>query len=178
MSYLLRCRIYDYCPRSSISLYLPRLIIHFRYHTAHTKINLSHLTSSIILWQMNNPTYHKIYPISKQVGWTCREGGGHNQSVVLRYQTYPFLLYSKITSNIYMQIEITSSVLFGDVMIQNEIFWTIGEQTYLVYQPIISYRKIQVYRDKTMDMGRSHWNNGVRETILLEQWCQQKIQSW
>ena len=60
-----------------------------------------------------------------------------------------------------MQQEITSSVLFGDVMVPNRIFWTIGEQTYFVDHPIISYRKIKVYGVETMDMGRSHWNNGV-----------------
>ena len=57
-------------------------------------------------------------------------------------------------------------------MVQNGIVWTIGEQTYFVYYPIISYRKIKVYRVETMDMGGSHWNNGVSGTILLEQWCQ------
>ena len=41
-------------------------------------------------------------------------------------------------------------------MVRNGIFWTIGEQTYSVYYTIISYRKINVYRVKTMDMGRSH----------------------
>ena len=44
------------------------------------------------------------------------------------------------------QQEITSSVLFGDVMVRNGIFWTIGEQSYIVYDPIISYQKIKVYR--------------------------------
>ena len=46
-------------------------------------------------------------------------------------------------------------------MVQNGIFWTIGEQTYFVYYPIISYRKIKLYRVESMDMGRSHWDNGV-----------------
>ena len=63
-------------------------------------------------------------------------------------------------------------------MVRNRIFWTIGEQTYFVYYPIISYRKIKVYRVESMDMGRSHWNNGVSGTILLEQWCQQEMQLW
>ena len=63
-------------------------------------------------------------------------------------------------------------------MVQNEIFWTIWEHTYFVYYPIISYQKIKVYRVETMDMGRSHWNNGVSETILLEQCCQRKMKSW
>ena len=57
-------------------------------------------------------------------------------------------------------------------MARNGIFWTIGEQTYFVYDPIISDRKIKVYRVETIDMGRSHWNNGVSGTILLEQWYQ------
>ena len=46
-------------------------------------------------------------------------------------------------------------------MVRNGIFWTIGEQSYFVYYPIISFRKIKVYRVETMDMGRHHWKNGV-----------------
>ena len=46
-------------------------------------------------------------------------------------------------------------------MVQNGIFWTIGEQTYIFYYPIISNQKIKVYRVGTIDMGRSHSNNGV-----------------
>ena len=61
----------------------------------------------------------------------------------------------------------TSSVLFGDVMVQNGIFWTIGEQSYFVYYPIIYYRGIKVYRVETMDMGRSHRNKGVIGTFLI-----------
>ena len=53
-------------------------------------------------------------------------------------------------------------------MVQNGIFWTIGEQSYFVYYPIISYRKIKVYSLETMYMGISHWNNGVSGTIPLE----------
>ena len=41
-------------------------------------------------------------------------------------------------------------------MVRNGIFWTIREQSYFVYYPIISYQKIKVYRVETMDMGRSH----------------------
>ena len=52
-------------------------------------------------------------------------------------------------------------------MVRNGIFWTIGEQSYIVYYPIISYRKIKVYRVETMDRGRSHWNNGVTGTFLI-----------
>ena len=58
-------------------------------------------------------------------------------------------------------------VLFGDVVVRNRIFWTIGEQSYIVYYPIISYRKIKVYRVETMDMGRYRWNNGVIGTFLI-----------
>ena len=77
-----------------------------------------------------------------------------------------------------MYQEITSSVLFGDVMVKNGIFWTIGEQLYMIDYPIMSYLKINVYRVETIDMRRSHWNNGVIGTILLEQWCQWEMQSW
>ena len=52
-------------------------------------------------------------------------------------------------------------------MVRNWIFWTIGEQTYFVYYPIIYYQKIKVYRVETMDKGRSHWNNGVSGTNLI-----------
>ena len=74
--------------------------------------------------------------------------------------------------------EMTSSVLFGYVMVQNRIFWTIGEHLYLVYYPIISHRRINAHRVETMDIERYHWNNGVSGTVLLEQWCQWKIKSW
>ena len=52
-------------------------------------------------------------------------------------------------------------------MVRNVIFWTIGERSYFVYYPIISYQGIKVYRFETMYMGRSHWNNGVVGTFLL-----------
>ena len=52
-------------------------------------------------------------------------------------------------------------------MVQNRIFWTIGEQSHFVYYPIISYRKIKAYRVETMDMGISHWNNGFSGTKLI-----------
>ena len=63
-------------------------------------------------------------------------------------------------------------------MVKNGIFWTIGEQLYMIDYPIMSYRMIKVYRVETIDMRRSHWNNGVSGTILLEQWCQWKMQLW
>ena len=52
-------------------------------------------------------------------------------------------------------------------MVRNGIFWTIGEHAYFVYYPIISYQRMKVYRVETMDMGRSHWNNGVSGTSLI-----------
>ena len=52
-------------------------------------------------------------------------------------------------------------------MVQNRIFWTIGEQSYIFYYPIISYRRIKFYRVKAMDMGRSHWNNSVIGKFLI-----------
>ena len=52
-------------------------------------------------------------------------------------------------------------------MVQNGMFWTIGEKSYFVYYPIISYRRIKVCRVETMDMGISHWNNGVVGTFLI-----------
>ena len=57
-------------------------------------------------------------------------------------------------------------------MVQNGIFWTIGEQYYIFHYPIRSYRKIKFYRVETVYMGRSHCNNDVSGTIPLEQWCQ------
>ena len=52
-------------------------------------------------------------------------------------------------------------------MVQNGIFWNIAEQSYFVYYPIISYRRIKVYRVETLDMGRPHWNNGVIGKFLI-----------
>ena len=52
-------------------------------------------------------------------------------------------------------------------MVRNGIFWTIEEQSYFVYYPIISYQRINFYRVETMYMGRSHWNNGVIGKFLV-----------
>ena len=60
-------------------------------------------------------------------------------------------------------------------MVQKGIFWTIGEHLYFLYYPIISYQRIKVYTVERMDMGISHWNNGVSGNILLEKWCQWKM---
>ena len=35
-----------------------------------------------------------------------------------------------------------------------------------VYYSIISHLRIKVHRVETMDMGKSHWNNGVIGTFL------------
>ena len=50
-------------------------------------------------------------------------------------------------------------------MVQNGIFWTIGEQYYIGYYPIRYYQKIKVYSIESMDMGRSQWNNNVIGTF-------------
>ena len=60
-----------------------------------------------------------------------------------------------------MYQEMTSSVLNGDIMVRKGIFCTIGEHSYFVYYPIISYLRIKVYRVETIDMERFHWNKGV-----------------
>ena len=52
-------------------------------------------------------------------------------------------------------------------MVRNGIFWTIEEQSDFIYYLIISYLSIKIYRVETMDMGRSHWNNGVSGTSLI-----------
>ena len=52
-------------------------------------------------------------------------------------------------------------------MVRNGIFWTIGEQCYIGYYTIRSYRKIKVYRFESMDMGRSQWNNDVIGKFLI-----------
>ena len=62
-------------------------------------------------------------------------------------------------------------------MVQNGIFWNIGEQSYIVYYPIISYRKINfkgfkqlIWEDPTgtmMSVGLFCWNNGIIGTIIL-----------
>ena len=52
-------------------------------------------------------------------------------------------------------------------MVQNRILWTIGEQYYIVYYPIISYLKIKVHSVVTMDMGRSPWKKAVIGTFLI-----------
>ena len=40
-------------------------------------------------------------------------------------------------------------------MVQNGIFWTIGEPLYSAYFPIIYYQCIKVYRDERMDIGKT-----------------------
>ena len=48
----------------------------------------------------------------------------------------------------------TSSVLNGDIMVRNGIFWTIGKHLYFVYYPIISYQWIKVCRFEIIDIGK------------------------
>ena len=50
-------------------------------------------------------------------------------------------------------------------MVQNGMFWSIGEQYYIGYYHIRSYRKIKVYRVESMDMGRFQWNNNIIRTF-------------
>ena len=52
-------------------------------------------------------------------------------------------------------------------MVRNRVFRTIGEQSYFVYYPILSYQRIKVYRVEKMDVGKSHCNNDVIGTFLL-----------
>ena len=62
-------------------------------------------------------------------------------------------------------------------MVRNRIFWTIGEKSYIVYYPIISYRKIKfigfkqlIWEDPNaimMSVGRFCWTNGVSGTIVI-----------
>ena len=52
-------------------------------------------------------------------------------------------------------------------MVRNGIFWTIGEQLYIFYYPIISYLRIKVYRVETMDIERYHCKNSVIGTFLV-----------
>ena len=50
-------------------------------------------------------------------------------------------------------------------MVQNGIFWTIGEQSYFVYYPIISYRKINIYRVKQWI-----WEDPTGTMVSVELW--------
>ena len=54
----------------------------------------------------------------------------------------------------------TYSLLIGDFMVRNGIFWTIGEHLYLVYYPNIFYQWIKVYSVEIIDKGKislTHW---------------------
>ena len=50
---------------------------------------------------------------------------------------------------------------------ETDYFGLLRNNHILVYDPNISDRKINVYMVETMDMGRSHWNNGVSGTDLI-----------
>ena len=61
----------------------------------------------------------------------------------------------------------SSSALNGDIMVRKGIFGPFGNAHILVYYPIISYQRIEVYRFGKMYMGRFHCNNGVSGTVLI-----------
>ena len=63
------------------------------------------------------------------------------------------------------------SVLNGDIMVQKGVFWTIGEHSYFVYYPIISYLRIKVYRFETMDTGRFLYYNDVSGKYNTNKYC-------
>ena len=46
-------------------------------------------------------------------------------------------------------------------------FGLLGNKHKFVYYPIIAYQMIKVYRVETIDMGRSHWKNGVSGTVFI-----------
>ena len=56
-------------------------------------------------------------------------------------------------------------------MVQKGIIWNIGEHSYFVYDPIISYQRIKVYRIETMDIGISCWNNAVSGKCNPSKYC-------
>ena len=43
----------------------------------------------------------------------------------------------------------------------------IGEESYIVYYPNISYQWMKVYRVAKMDIGRYHWNKGIIGMFLI-----------
>ena len=47
-------------------------------------------------------------------------------------------------------------------MVQKGVFGLLSNAHVLVYYPIISYQRIEVYRVETIYMRRLRWNNGVR----------------
>ena len=56
-------------------------------------------------------------------------------------------------------------------MFRKGIFWTIGEHSYFVYYPIISYFMIKFYGVETMDMGRFLRNIGVSGKYNPSKYC-------
>ena len=50
---------------------------------------------------------------------------------------------------------------------ETRYFGLLGNNHILFFYPIIYYRRIKVYRVKTMDMERSHWNNSVIWTFII-----------
>ena len=63
----------------------------------------------------------------------------------------------------------TSLVLNGDNMVRNRIYWIIGEQSYIVYYPIITYQNRMVYRVETIDENQKAdiFNKGLQGQIFV-----------
>ena len=85
--------------------------MHCSYHMTQTRMNLSRLTLLPTVCYLKHPTYQKMFPISKQVGWTPRVSGGQHQRMVLRYRMEPNLLDFTRTFNIYLIITIGPSLM-------------------------------------------------------------------
>ena len=51
-------------------------------------------------------------------------------------------------------------------MAETGYFLLLGNN-HILFNILLSYRKIKVYRLETIDMGISHWNNGFSETYLI-----------
>ena len=77
-----------------------------------------------------------------------------DKKLIVVHRMFPNHIRFLLLIRKYLYQEITSLVLFGNVIIQNRIFWTIGEHLYFVYYPIISYQWIKVYRVEIIDIGR------------------------
>ena len=87
-------------------------------------------------------------------------GSGHDVIIYSLSKPLVILMYhcsEKLHLQFYLEI------LWSDT----GYFEPFGEQSYFVYYRNISYRNIKVYRVETIDMGRSHWKNGVSGTNLI-----------
>ena len=72
--------------------------------------------------------------------------------------------------SLYMRGSVARNYIFGLIWrcygLKQDILDYWGK-SYIFYYPIISYRKIKVYRVETIDMGRSHCNNGITGTFII-----------